>query len=496
MPAQPTNKRSLILVGLLFAASVVPVLSVDIPAMIDYVNHLARMHLLVDAAGGHPNPAYEITWRLYPNLAVDIVVPVLARFVSVEAAARLFLLASQTLVVSGAIALELKVRGRHHLSGFAALIALYSLPFLWGLANWEFGCGVALWAIVFWIHFRGGPWLPSLGLHASFFLILFFAHLFALGIYGLTIGCYEASQIRGYRQAARTFVAMAFPAVAAYSIMIWSGGAPEQPVLTWWFGLKLIWPLLVMNCYNISLSIALGVSIAALLVFLGYNRVLGLTRPAVFIGSGFLVAYVLMPARLFGSAYADVRLIPAIMLILPAFLTVHWPSAAVRSVAALVAVSIILINVTTVASIWSAYRFDYAEIITSFRLLRANSTILVARGDVEAGRINAPMFYAPTLAVHYATVFAPSLYTGSGMFPVEKAASKSRFEIEDSLDYLPTPVSQLNSASAGGTAPAHVRGWRTNYDYLYIVGDQTASIPDHLTIMMRSRRFTLYAIGK
>jgi hypothetical protein len=81
------------------------------------------------------------------------------------------------------------------------------------------------------------------------------------------------------------------------------------------------------------------------------------------------------------------------------------------------------------------------------------------------------------------------------MFPVRKAASKSRFEIEDSLDYLPTPVSQLNSASAGGTAPAHVRGWRTDYDYVYIVGVQTASVSDHLTIMMRSR-FTLYAIGK
>jgi hypothetical protein len=39
------------------------------------------------------------------------IVPTLARFVSVETAARLFLLASQTLVVSGAIALEIAVRG-------------------------------------------------------------------------------------------------------------------------------------------------------------------------------------------------------------------------------------------------------------------------------------------------------------------------------------------------------------------------------------------------
>jgi hypothetical protein len=66
---------------------------------------------------------------------------------------------------------------------------------------------------------------------------------------------------------------------------------------------------------------------------------------------------------------------------------------------------------------------------------------------------------------------------------------------------LPTPISELNSASAGGPAPARVRGWRTDYDYMYydyiyVVGDQTGSIPDHLTIMMRSPRFTLYAIGK
>jgi hypothetical protein len=104
------------------------------------------------------------------------------------------------------------------------------------------------------------------------------------------------------------------------------------------------------------------------------------------------------------------------------------------------------------------------------------------------------MYYAPTLAAHYATAFVPSVYALSG--PVKKASSRSRFEIEDSLDYLPTPVSQLNGASAGGTAPSHVRGWRTDYDYLYVLGDQTASVPDGLASMMRSRRFTLYAIGK
>jgi hypothetical protein len=494
MPEALSKQRSLILVGLLFAASVAPVLSVDIPAMIDYVNHLARIHLFVDAAAGRPNPAYEIDWRLYPNLAVDIVVPVLARFVSVETATRLFLLASQALVVSGAVALEIEVRGRHQLSGFAALIALYSLPFLWGLTNFEFGCGVALWAIAFWIRYREGPWPVWIALHTCFAIVLFVAHLFALGIYGLTVGCYEASRIAGYRQAARTFAVMAAPVVALYLYLVWSGGAIGKPVFDWWFGLKLLWPLLVMNGYSLALSIALAVTIAGLLVFLGHKRVLGLTRPGIFIGSGFLIAYLLMPTRLFDSAYADVRLLPAMMLILPTFLTVKWPSRSVQSVAALVATGVIVINLATVASVWFAYRQDYAEIIESFRLLRPGSTVLVARSDGGVDRLDAPIFYGPTLAAHYATAFVPSVYALSG--PIKKAASKSRFEIEDSLDYLPTPVSQLNSASAGGTAPAHVRGWRADYDYLYIVGDQTAAVPDRLTSLMRGRRFTLYAIDK
>jgi hypothetical protein len=486
--------RGLILVGSLFVVSVAPVLFVRIPAMIDYVNHLARMHLLVDAAAGRLNPAYVIDWRLYPNLAVDIIVPWLARLFAVETATRIFLIASQTLVVTGAIALEIAVRGRHQLSGFAALIALYSLPFVWGLLNFEFGCGMALWAIAIWIRYRDQPGPARMVIHTVFVILLFVSHLFALGIYGLAIGCYEASRIAGYRQAARTFALMAFPVVMLYLYLIWSAGAVGKPVFDWWLIFKLVWPLRVMNGYNVFLSIALALTIAALLVFLGYNRVFRLTRPAILIGSGFLVAYLLMPTRLFDSAYSEVRLIPAIMAILPAFLTVRWPSRSVQLLTALVAVTIILINVASVESVWSAYRSDYAAIIDSFRLLPPGSTILIARSDDSESGTDAPMFYAPTLAVHYATAFVPSLYDISG--PIKKAASKSRFEIEDSRDYLPTPISQLNGASTGGAVPAHVRGWRTYYDYLYIIGEQTADIPNHLTSMMQSRRFTLYAIDK
>src|SRR5215469_2918071 len=83
----------------LLAAAIAPLFAVDVPAMLDYPNHLARMYILA----GPANPAYEPHWGLYPDLAMDLVVPALAHWMSVATATKVFLGASQILVVSGAV---------------------------------------------------------------------------------------------------------------------------------------------------------------------------------------------------------------------------------------------------------------------------------------------------------------------------------------------------------------------------------------------------------
>ena len=102
---------------LLAALSLLPTLLVDIPAMADYLNHLARMHLLADAGTANENPYYEISFALYPNLAMDLIVPQLARFLEVERATRFFFFGSQVLIVAGAITLEWTVKRRHEMAG-------------------------------------------------------------------------------------------------------------------------------------------------------------------------------------------------------------------------------------------------------------------------------------------------------------------------------------------------------------------------------------------
>jgi hypothetical protein len=72
---------------------------------------------------------------------MDLIVPGIGRHIGVETANRLFYLLSQILIVTGAMALEHAVKGRFQVAGFIALIFLYSMPFVFGFENFEFGLG-------------------------------------------------------------------------------------------------------------------------------------------------------------------------------------------------------------------------------------------------------------------------------------------------------------------------------------------------------------------
>src|SRR5262249_25502664 len=133
------------------ATVVSPVFLVEIPAMTDYPNHLARMYLLSATGTPEENPYYVVVWKLCPNLAMDVIVPAMARFMDVATATKAFLLLSQILVVSGAVALEIAIKQRHQFAGFVAAALLYSMPFSWGFLNFEFATGLALWGVAAWI---------------------------------------------------------------------------------------------------------------------------------------------------------------------------------------------------------------------------------------------------------------------------------------------------------------------------------------------------------
>ena len=92
------NLIAKIVFAILLVVSLSPLLFVAIPAMVDYPNHLARMYILASAGTPSANPFYQTAWALYPNLAMDLVIPEIAKVTGVENATRLFLLLSELLL--------------------------------------------------------------------------------------------------------------------------------------------------------------------------------------------------------------------------------------------------------------------------------------------------------------------------------------------------------------------------------------------------------------
>ena len=319
--------------AMLAAVSLLPVLLTPIPAMVDYPNHLARMYILSQGGTPDANPHYEVAWAFYPNLGMDLLVPQMARLMSVENATRLFLLLSQLLIVTGALLLERVRKGRVKLAGFAALAFLYCLPFSWGFVNFEFGLGLALWGIAVYLMLAERRWPLRFLANLIFVAALYVAHFFSLGIYGATLGLYELWRLRhkrtAYRIAAARLGALAMPALVLFGIMHMSAGAIGSEGTSWFLGFKPIWPLRIMNGYNLTAAAATGLALMALLYFAATRGVLKLEPAGTWLAIGFALLYLVIPSKLFGTSFVDLRVIPAAALILPAFCSLSPPSRAV-----------------------------------------------------------------------------------------------------------------------------------------------------------------------
>jgi hypothetical protein len=505
---RPGSDRSVAIVVfvLLSAASLLPVLLTPIPAMVDYLNHLARMYILSQNGAADANPHYEVAWALYPNLAMDLLVPQMARLTGVETATRLFLLLSQLMIVGGALALEKVVKGRVQLAGFAALMFLYCLPFTWGFVNFEFALGVALWGIAAYLMVAERAWPIRFAVNAVFVAALFAAHFFSLGIYGATLGLYELWRAydRGapYRDAASRLVLLAIPAVAILQLMRLTAGSIGSEGTAWFFEFKPIWLFRIMNGYNLTVSGASALALLASLYFAAKHDVLKLEPAGIWLAIGFALFYLAIPSKLLGTSFADLRMIPAAALILPAFCSLSLPGRRWTVAALTIVTGITLANLAIIYLVWLSYRADYAAIISSFHKIDQGSRVLVGgSGEGEDPPFNDltqyPMFYAPTLAVHYADAFVPNLFTAVGKQPVQPRAEIRRLAIPYGG---PMPMRVLAAVAAGqppSDVPPFVRTWYRDYDYLYVLGPRVANpLPELLEELDASARFVLYKIRR
>ena len=492
--------------AVLLAVSLSPLLFVAIPAMVDYPNHLARMYLLASSGTPQANPFYKTAWALYPNLAMDLAIPQIGRAIGIENATRLFLLVSELLVVSGALAIEWAVKRRIQLSAAAALMFLYALPFTWGFLNFEFGLGVALWGIAFGVGALERSWIVRLCVNVLFVVLLFASHFFALGVYGATLGILELwrawDRKAPYRDAALRLTTLALPAVILVAAMKLTGGAVGGGENDWHFQFKALWPYIIMNGYSTTVSAATTILLIGFLYVAGKRGMLKIQPAGVCLAAGFFVLYLIIPSQLFGTAFVDLRVLVAAALIIPSFCSLTLPDRQWKLAALACVLVVTMPNLAVVYKVWLSYRGDYAAMIQSFDRLDRASRILVGGSRVGDDPplddlTTYPISHAPTLAVHYADAFVTDLFTSAGKQPIRP---REAYERIDEGAAGPVPLFVLKAIVAGKTSdaiPVYLRSWYRDFDYLYLLGPHVENpLPALLDELEVSGRFTLYKIRR
>lgn len=481
------------LVAGLFLCALAPTLFATLPGMVDYPDHLARIALLARAGGADANPYYFAAWAPLPNVALDALATPLARWIGPAAAVMLFYAAAQALVLSGAAALEIAVKGAAQLHPLIAAGCLFNAAFALGFLNFEFGVGLALWALAGWAAL--GP--ERLGARAALALMaepaLYFSHLFALGAFGFVAGLIIFARVLTRRRtlpgAALDFAILAAPALAL-ELLLDPGGATGGA--RWFFEGKIATILLCFNGADAMLARADALIALVAVAALAAARRVSLAREGVVVALGLAALYAALPSTWRGGALVDLRALVVAMFVMPAYLDVRFPGRRAALLASMAALAFVALNIGAVALHWRALAPDQAAMIASFAKLPARAKVLVAY--TGEGEFPEPLRHVATLAAGEGDAFVADLFAYRGQQPLAAAPGVADLVIPEQMD-MPTPKTLRDALRDPAAARPYVRDWRKRFDALYVVGPRAANpAPGALIPLASGERFDLYRI--
>lgn len=298
--------------------SMVPLIYPPVPPLVDLFGHMGRYRVQLDIEQSRwLQEYYGFHWALIGNLGVDLLVMPLGRLFGLEPAVKLIVLAIPPMTVAGFLWVAREVHGRIPPTAFFAVPFVFGHPFLFGFVNFALSIALAFLAFGLWLRLgrlertrlRGWLFIPIS-------LIVFFCHTYGWGVLGLL--CFSAEAVRQHDKgigwfragvkAARYALVMALPLLV---MLIWRSEA-HGGATTDWFNWDAKWRWVKMALRDRWELWDQGALVICALVFLfaAVHRRLAFSRHLAFSGLVLLAGYLILPRIIFGSAYADMRLVP------------------------------------------------------------------------------------------------------------------------------------------------------------------------------------------
>lgn len=485
----------------------IPVWTHQLPPLSDYVNHLARMHVIA-VIDKNPSLAkfYQIDWQIIPNLTMDLVVPWLTQFVNVYTAGKIFTVTMFAVIGSGVLVLNRVLMGRWSILPLLALPLLYNYVFLVGLINYLFGVGIALWALAAWIWLRERWWPLRFVLSSLFVVVLFFCHLSALGVYGMGVLAFELMRLwemRGKRPwlpAIAEFVLAGVPFLVAAPFLAASPTLQLAGSYEWEPLGKLDGLTGVVAVYSDIVTVGLMAIIIAGGVWAARRRLLGFHPFGWWIAGVGTVIYMALPRILFDTYMADQRVAVPLAYMLIACVSVDLRHRLVRRGFIVILLVLLAARMIEVDVSWSELSNSANDVRNSVRRIRPGTKVFVAYADRNAGNDvrDLGLVHAPCIAMIERAALVTTAFTVVG-----KQVMHVRPEFHDMVDAedgTPPSTAQLIVAATrpSDDMPEYWLRWQ-EFDYLYVLFTEEEAEnpdPDRLTLLHEGDRFQLYRVNK
>src|SRR5215471_17493227 len=387
----------------LAAIASIPILLYPWPPLSDYINHLARMHVIATVSNDRDLALfYQIEWQVIPNLMMDLIVPVLQRVMNVYLAGQAYTIITFVLILSGTLALNRQLYGRWSVLPLIAFPLLYNYVFLVGTMNYLFGIGLSLWALTVWMALRERAAPLRLGVSTAIVLVLFFCHLFAVGIYALAVFAFELQRLLAARlrmspllvskkrrvrgpPALFDVCVSAVPFLPVVPLLLASPTWELRGSLSWEFSGKLNGLVYVIEVYSHFAALLLTAIVAFAAGWGICQRALQfhpLGWALLAVGG---VIYLAMPRIMFDTYLADQRLPVSLVFMVVACAHLNLRNDFLRLGFATVLVIVLGVRVFEVQSAWGGLSRVTASFRDSVRHIDRGSKVLVAYANSSDG---------------------------------------------------------------------------------------------------------------
>lgn len=484
--------------------SCVPLLAPAVPPLTDLPGHIGRFRVMLGTDDDMLGQWYHFQWRLVGNLGSDLLVAGLAPLVGLELAIKLIAVATVGLSAAGILWIAREVHGRVTPFALFALPLVYNSTFHFGFLNFALAAALALNAFALWLRLgRMGRTRLRAALFLPLAFVIWVAHVMGWGMLGLMVFGAESARRREHGDrwvsaGAQAMLACLPLALPLFPLLLWrpdSGGGDSERFFSlrkitwlaaflrdrwWWFdfgSVLLLWILIYRSARD---------------------RRFRLSPPLVAVCILLVAAFALIPFKLFGSAYADMRLAPYIVLF--ALLAIGIQDIGPREVRWLAIAGLAFFVARTAGTTISFWQYDreYRRQLAALDHIPRGARVVAFVGETCADPWAQPrLSHLPALVTVRRAGFSNDQWelAGSALLRVD-APQMGNFAIDPSQKVVPEPCADKPDLT---TLDRSLRSFPRNaFDYVWLIAPPPfdARLLTSMTPVWRSGSSGLYKIDR